>query len=123
MQDKKPSDPFQVVWPVGPRQETAEPKRERTEPVRETPVLLPIDVLMARQAQGQTIVATLAHAPNVLKRFSQMGGSLLFRGSVPDRDGRAVAWSPRPVARCRGRLACSHGPEGARAPLVAPVLA
>ena len=51
MQDKQPSDPFQVVWPVGPPEETGEPKRERLEPVRETPVLLPIDVLLRRGAR------------------------------------------------------------------------
>ena len=52
MQDKKPpSDPFQVVWPVGPSEEPAEPKRERSEPVRETPVLLPVDVLLRRGAR------------------------------------------------------------------------
>ncbi len=36
------------------------------------------------------ILRTLAHAPNVLKRFSQMGGTLLFRTSVPDREREIV---------------------------------
>lgn len=32
----------------------------------------------------------LAHAPNVLKRFSQLGGTLLFRTNVPDRERELV---------------------------------
>lgn len=36
------------------------------------------------------IMRTLAHAPNVLKRFTQMGGTLLFRTTVPDRERELV---------------------------------
>lgn len=36
------------------------------------------------------IFKTLAHAPRVLKRFNQLGGTLLFRGSVPDREREIV---------------------------------
>ncbi len=36
------------------------------------------------------IFKTLAHAPKVLKRFNQLGGTLLFRGTVPDREREIV---------------------------------
>ena len=47
------------------------------------------------------IFATLAHAPNVLRRFSQLGGTLLFRTSVGDREREIVilrvGWNCRSV--------------------------
>ncbi|MCC6437365.1 MAG: carboxymuconolactone decarboxylase family protein [Acidimicrobiales bacterium] len=47
------------------------------------------------------IFATLAHAPNVLRRFSQLGGTLLFRTSVGDRERELVilrvGWNCRSV--------------------------
>ncbi|MEZ5260302.1 MAG: hypothetical protein R2755_00650 [Acidimicrobiales bacterium] len=36
--------------------------------------------------QQLNIFATLAHAPNVLRRFSQLGRTLLFRTTVGDRE-------------------------------------
>ena len=41
-------------------------------------VLLPIDVLMARQAQGQTIVATMAHARYCRLDFLDLSQSMLY---------------------------------------------
>lgn len=51
-------------------------------------VLLPIDVLMARQAQGQTIVATLAHARYCRLDFLDLGEPLVYG---TDR------WTPYPL--------------------------
>ena len=47
------------------------------------------------------IFATLAHNPRMLRRFNQLGGSLLFRSSIPDREREIVilrvGWNARSV--------------------------
>ena len=47
------------------------------------------------------IFATLAHNPRVLRRSNQLGGTLLFRGSLPARDREIVilrvGWNCRSV--------------------------
>lgn len=51
-------------------------------------MLLPIDVLMARQAQGQTIVATLAHARYCRLDHLDLSQPLIYG---PER------WAPYPL--------------------------
>ena len=47
------------------------------------------------------IFATLANNPRVFRRFNQLGGTLLFRSSVPDREREIVilrvGWNARAV--------------------------
>lgn len=47
------------------------------------------------------IFATLAHNPRVMRRSNQLGGTLLFRGSLPERDREIVilrvGWNCRSV--------------------------
>ncbi len=52
MQDQNPpSDPFQVVWPVGPTEQPIRPQGEPTPETTETPVLLPVDVLLRHRGR------------------------------------------------------------------------
>jgi len=55
----------------------------------------------ASGAAPLNIFATLAHHPKVMRRSNQLGGTLLFSGSVPDRDREIVilrvGWNCRSV--------------------------
>jgi 4-carboxymuconolactone decarboxylase len=57
--------------------------------------------LQAPGGEPLNIFATLAHNPRMLRRFNQLGGSLLFRSSVPDRQREIVilrvGWNARAV--------------------------
>lgn len=70
--------------------DSSRPTKARIEPLREVPPEL--RPLLAVKGEGPpvNVLATLAHAPRVLKRFSEMGGTLLFRGSVGDREREIV---------------------------------
>ena len=68
----------------------ARPAQPRIHPRTDIPADMAELVAVRGSGPPLNILATLAHAPNVLKRFSQMGGSLLFRGSVPDREREIV---------------------------------
>jgi len=69
MQDQKPPpDPFQGVWPVGPTVQPFKPKGEPTPETTETPVLLPVDILLrpvdsAERARVDTGFAPLGDRP------------------------------------------------------------
>ncbi len=66
------------------------PSQPRIHPRADIPPELAELVAVRGQGPPINILATLAHAPNVLKRFSQMGGTLLFRGAVGDREREIV---------------------------------
>jgi len=66
------------------------PAEARVRPVEDVPEDLRELTSVRGTGEPINILRTLAHAPNVLKRFSQMGGTLLFRTSVPDRERELV---------------------------------
>lgn len=72
-------------------------RKPRPSAPRIAPVTEPTELqaqLLGQQAVGdgkvQNIFATLAKNTRVLKRFSEMGGMLLFRGVVPAREREIV---------------------------------
>jgi len=77
------------------------PTRARINPIVDVPEDLRELTSVRGSGEPINILRTLAHAPNVLKRFSQMGGTLLFRTSVPDRERELVilrvGWNCRSV--------------------------
>ncbi len=66
------------------------PTEARIQPIADVPEELRELTSVRGTGEPINILRTLAHAPNVLKRFSQMGGTLLFRTSVPDREREIV---------------------------------
>lgn len=78
--------------------------RPRPTAARIQPITDPTPEVAALMSSGVAdeplnIFRTLGHAPRVLKRFSQLGGTLLFRGAVPDRERELVIL--RVGANCR----------------------
>jgi 4-carboxymuconolactone decarboxylase len=66
------------------------PTSPRIVPVT-TPSVLQQELMFGSGDTGTlNISATLAHNTRVLKRFSQMGGTLLFRGELPVRERELV---------------------------------
>ena len=81
------------------------PNRPRIAPVSEPDAeqrqILELSRVTAPDGSVANIFATLAHHPALLKRFSQLGGALLFRGLVPAREREIVilrvGWNCRSV--------------------------
>lgn len=68
------------------------PSTPRIEPVTD-PSPLQQELLAAQKVgdgKPQNIFATMARNTRVLKQFSKLGGTLLFRGSVPEREREIV---------------------------------
>ena len=61
-----------------------------TDPDPEQRQVLELTRVTAPDGSVANIFATLAHHPRLLKRFSQLGGSLLFRSLVPAREREIV---------------------------------
>jgi 4-carboxymuconolactone decarboxylase len=72
----------------------SDPSPEQTE-------LLESAGLSAPGGAPMNIFGTLAHNPRMLRRFNQLGGALLFRSSLPDREREIVilrvGWNARSV--------------------------
>ena len=72
-----------------------------TEPDAEQRQVLDLTRVTAPDGSVANVFATLAHHPRLLKRFSQLGGTLLFRGLVPAREREIVilrvGWRSRSV--------------------------
>lgn len=85
---------------LGPR-----PDRPRlapvTDPTPEQQEQLAGAGLSAPGGQPLNIFGTLVHNPRMLRRFNQLGGTLLFRSSLPDREREIVilrvGWNARSV--------------------------
>ena len=72
-----------------------------TEPAPEVAEILDGAAVRGPGESPLNIFATLAHTPRMLRRFNQLGGSLLFRASIPDREREIVilrvGWRARSV--------------------------
>lgn len=91
--------------PRDPADRPARPSRPRIEPVGEPDAeqrqILELTRVTAPDGSVANIFGTLARHPGILKRFSQLGGQLLFRSAVPAREREIVilrvGWSCRSV--------------------------
>jgi 4-carboxymuconolactone decarboxylase len=72
-----------------------------TDPTPEVHELLDGSAVRGSGQAPLNIFATLANNPRVFRRFNQLGGTLLFRSSVPDREREIVilrvGWNARAV--------------------------
>ena len=72
-----------------------------TDPAPEVQELLDASGVRGPGEAPLNIFATLANNPRVFRRFNQLGGTLLFRSSVPDREREIVilrvGWNARAV--------------------------
>lgn len=66
------------------------PDRPRISPVTEPTELQAELMFGAGDAEVANISATMAHNTRILKRFSQFGGTVLFRGVLPARERELV---------------------------------
>ena len=83
----------------------ARPDRPRigpvTDPTPELQELLDATAVTRPGGGPPNIFATLGHNPRMLRRFNQLGGTLLFRSSLPAREREIVilrvGWNARSV--------------------------
>ncbi|HVA43358.1 MAG TPA: carboxymuconolactone decarboxylase family protein [Acidimicrobiales bacterium] len=72
-----------------------------TDPAPEVAEILDGAAVRGPGESSLNIFATLAHNPRMLRRFNQLGGSLLFRSAIPDREREIVilrvGWRARSV--------------------------
>jgi len=72
-----------------------------TDPTPEVQELLDGSGVRGQGEAPLNIFATLANNPRVFRRFNQLGGTLLFRSSIPDREREIVVlrvgWNARAV--------------------------
>jgi alkylhydroperoxidase family enzyme len=76
------------TWPFPRPPRRMGPLRRDERPAEAEELLRGMRVATTGDADGpdMNLFATLAHHPRLLKRWSAFGGTLLFRGELPDRD-------------------------------------
>ena len=94
---------------------THRPDRPRIEPLAEPSpeVAELLGKTLVREGRPLNIFGTLAHNPELLRRFNQLGGHLLTRGRLPAREREIVilrvGWNCRSVYEFGQHTVIGHG--------------